>query len=227
MDRDDDPCKLFIGGLTRSTTTEMLRQHFQQFGELTDCVVIKNPTTKLSRCFGFVQFTTPQIADRVVESRPHIIDGKEADVKHASAESHERHQQQLAAAAAATAAVHERSREPSPDKQKKRSRWEMQQHQTQSPDSHPGFSLPNDMITMKSNTHMVFMQPGMIMYPIPLKYLRENNFQQQFAPPSNNNPNDAPYFPSSRHQHNSYGFNSLSNSNNNNNNGFNNRMYPT
>jgi len=105
MDRDDDPCKLFVGGLTRSTTTEMLHQYFQKFGELTDCVVIKNPTTKLSRCFGFVQFTTPQIADHVVESRPHIIDGKEIDVKHASAESHERHQQQLAAAAAAVQAL--------------------------------------------------------------------------------------------------------------------------
>ena len=88
----------------------MLHQYFQNFGELTDCVVIKNPTTKLSRCFGFVQFTTPQIADHVVESRPHIIDGKEIDVKHASAESHERHQQQLAAAAAA-AAAQERNRE--------------------------------------------------------------------------------------------------------------------
>jgi len=113
MDRDDDPCKLFVGGLTRSTTTEILHQYFQNFGELTDCVVIKNPTTKLSRCFGFVQFTTPQIADHVVESRPHIIDGKEIDVKHASAESHERHQQQLAAAAL------ERNRELSPDRQKK------------------------------------------------------------------------------------------------------------
>ena len=47
-------------------------------------------------------FNSPHqpIADHVVESRPHIIDGKEIDVKHASAESHERHQQQLAAAAA-------------------------------------------------------------------------------------------------------------------------------
>ncbi len=116
---------LLYRGLTRSTTTEILHQYFQNFGELTDCVVIKNPTTKLSRCFGFVQFTTPQIADHVVESRPHIIDGKEIDVKHASAESHERHQQQLAAAAAA--AAHERNRDISPDRQKKPCSLEMQQ----------------------------------------------------------------------------------------------------
>jgi RNA recognition motif-containing protein len=181
---------MFLRGLTRSTTTEMLHQYFQNFGELTDCVVIKNPTTKLSRCFGFVQFTTPPIADHVVESRPHIIDGKEIDVKHASAESHERHQQQLAAAAAA-AAAQERIRETSPDRQKKRSRWEMQQ----SSDSHRPFLLPHDMTTLKSNTHIAFIQRDMITYPIPLKYLREENFQQQS--------NDNSYYPQpSRHQHN-------------------------
>jgi RNA recognition motif-containing protein len=183
----------------------MLHQYFQNFGELTDCVVIKNPTTKLSRCFGFVQFTTPQIADHVVESRPHIIDGKEIDVKHASAESHERHQQQLAAAAAAAAAAavgQERTREISPDRQKKRSRWEMQQ---QSLDSYRNFSLPHDMITLKSNTHIAFIQRDMITYPIPLKYLREDNY----TPPSNEN---SYYSQQSRHQHN---------------NNFNNRMYQT
>ncbi len=184
-------CLCWIRGLTRSTTTEMLHQYFQNFGELTDCVVIKNPTTKLSRCFGFVQFTTPQIADHVVESRPHIIDGKEIDVKHASAESHERHQQQLAAAAAAAAAaavaVQERNRETSPDRQKKRSRWEMQQ----SLDSQRNLTLPHDMITLKSNTHIAFIQRDMITYPIPLKYLREEQS------------NDNSYYPQqSRHQHN-------------------------
>ncbi len=161
----------------------MLHQYFQNFGELTDCIVIKNPTTKLSRCFGFVQFTSPSIADHVVESRPHIIDGKEIDVKHASAESHERHQQQLAAAAAA---AQERNRELSPDRQKKRSRWEM--------DSHQNISLPNDMITVKSNTHIAFIQRDMITYPIPLKYLRDDHFQQQ------SNDTNSYYPQQSRHQ---------------------------
>ncbi|UJR10025.1 hypothetical protein I4U23_014248 [Adineta vaga] len=188
MDRDDDPCKLFVGGLTRSTTTEHLRQYFEQFGELTDCIVIKNSATKLSRCFGFVQFTTPQIADHVVESRPHIIDGKEIDVKHASIESHERHQQQLAAAAAAS---HERNRDVSPDRNKKRSRWEMQQLG----DSHRNFTLPHDMITVKSNSHIAFIQNDMITYPVPLKYLRDDNsyYSQQSRHQHNNNFNDRMY----------------------------------
>ena len=160
--------------------------------------MIKNTATKLSRCFGFVQFTTPQIADHVVESRPHVVDGKEIDVKHASAESHERHQQQLAAAAAAS---QDWNRDVSPDRQKKRSRWEMQQ----GGDSYRNFSLPHDMITAKSNTHIAFIERDMITYPVPLKYVRE----EYYLPSSNDNS----YYPQqSRHQH----------SNN-----FNNRMYQT
>ena len=174
----------------------MLHQYFQNFGQLTDCVVIKNPATKLSRCFGFVQFITPQIADHVVESRPHIIDGKEIDVKHASAESHERHQQQLAAAA------RERNRETSPDRQKKRSRWEKKQIS----DPYRNFTLPYDMVILKSNTHIAFVQHDIITYPVPLKYVRENYLQQNTSPSNDNSYGP----PQSRHQQN---------------NNFNNRMY--
>ena len=69
----------------------------------------------------------------------------------------------------------------------------------QSVDSQRNLSLPHDMITLKSNTHIAFIQRDMITYPIPLKYLREDNFQQQYIPPSNENS----YYPQqSRHQHN-------------------------
>lgn len=192
--------------MTRATTTEMLHQYFQNFGELTDCVVIKNPTTKLSRCFGFVQFTTPQIADHVVESRPHIIDGKEIDVKHASAESHERHQQQLAAAAAAAAAAaHDRNRDTSPDRNKKRSRWEKQQLL----DATRNFTLPHDVMIVRSNSHIAFIQRDRINYPVPLKYVREENLQPQYNSP----PNDNAYYPQQPRQQQHH------------NNNFNNRMY--
>lgn len=157
----------------------MLHQYFQKFGELTDCVVIKNPQTKLSRCFGFVQFLTPQIADHVVESRPHIIDGKEIDVKHASAESHERHQQQLAAAALER--NNNNNREQSPDRHKKRSRWEMQQ------DLYRNQPVPNDITTIKSNTHIAFIQRDMVTYPIPLKYLKDDYYSRYQHNNNNNN----------------------------------------
>ena len=44
--------KLFLGGLSYSTTEENLRSHFEQWGEVVDCVVMRNPTTKQPRGFG-------------------------------------------------------------------------------------------------------------------------------------------------------------------------------
>ena len=46
--------KLFIGGLSFETTDESLRSHFEQWGTLTDCAVMRDPNTKRSRGFGFV-----------------------------------------------------------------------------------------------------------------------------------------------------------------------------
>lgn len=39
-------CKLFIGGLNYTTTEEGLRGHFEQWGEIVDCVVMRDPVTK-------------------------------------------------------------------------------------------------------------------------------------------------------------------------------------
>ena len=44
--------KLFLGRLNHSTTEDTLRSYFEQFGEILDCVVMRNPTSKMSRGFG-------------------------------------------------------------------------------------------------------------------------------------------------------------------------------
>ena len=46
--------KLFLGGLSFETTDDSLREHFEKWGTLTDCVVMRDPQTKRSRGFGFV-----------------------------------------------------------------------------------------------------------------------------------------------------------------------------
>jgi hypothetical protein len=38
--------KLFIGGLDYRTTDESLKKHFEQWGEIVDVVVMKDPKTK-------------------------------------------------------------------------------------------------------------------------------------------------------------------------------------
>ena len=49
--------KLFIGGLSFETTDASLREHFEKWGTLTDCVVMRDPQTKRSRGFGFMTYS--------------------------------------------------------------------------------------------------------------------------------------------------------------------------
>lgn len=48
--------KLFVGGLSWNTTNDTLRAAFEEFGPVTDAVVISDRETGRSRGFGFVTF---------------------------------------------------------------------------------------------------------------------------------------------------------------------------
>ncbi|XP_063784396.1 heterogeneous nuclear ribonucleoprotein A0-like [Pseudophryne corroboree] len=76
-------CKLFIGGLNVQTTEAGLRGHFEAFGQLTDCVVVINPQTKRSRCFGFVTYSQAEEADAAMAASPHVVDGSNVELKRA------------------------------------------------------------------------------------------------------------------------------------------------
>ena len=65
--------KLFVGGLNLRTTEETFREHFSQFGELVDCVVMTDPYTKKSRGFGFIEYSTSEEVDACQTARPHCI----------------------------------------------------------------------------------------------------------------------------------------------------------
>ncbi|CAI2350874.1 unnamed protein product [Caenorhabditis sp. 36 PRJEB53466] len=75
--------KIFVGGLTSNTTDEMMREFYSQFGSITDIIVMRDPTTKRSRGFGFVTFTAKTEVDEAMKQRPHVIDGKTVDPKRA------------------------------------------------------------------------------------------------------------------------------------------------
>lgn len=75
--------KLFIGGLSYTTTEESLSNFFSQWGELTDCVVMQDPATKRSRGFGFVTFQEARMVDECMNNRPHKLDGREVEAKRA------------------------------------------------------------------------------------------------------------------------------------------------
>ncbi|KAM9040067.1 LOW QUALITY PROTEIN: uncharacterized protein AAG666_009044, partial [Megaptera novaeangliae] len=75
--------KLFIGGLSFETTDDSLREHFEEWGTLTDCVVIRDPQTKRSRGFGFVTYSWVEEVDAAMCARPHKVDGRVVQPKRA------------------------------------------------------------------------------------------------------------------------------------------------
>lgn len=75
--------KLFIGGLDYKTTEETLKGHFQQWGEIVDCVVMRDPQTKRSRGFGFITYSKSSMVDLAQKARPHKVDGREVEPKRA------------------------------------------------------------------------------------------------------------------------------------------------
>jgi RNA recognition motif-containing protein len=59
--------KLYVGGLSWDTTDESLRGAFEQYGTVSEAVVITDRDTGRSRGFGFVSFEAPEDADKAVE----------------------------------------------------------------------------------------------------------------------------------------------------------------
>ncbi|XP_008054208.1 heterogeneous nuclear ribonucleoprotein A3-like [Carlito syrichta] len=67
--------KLFIGGLSFETTDTSLREHFEKWDTLTDCVVMRDPQTKCSRGFGLGTYSRVEGMDAAMCGRPHKVDG--------------------------------------------------------------------------------------------------------------------------------------------------------
>jgi heterogeneous nuclear ribonucleoprotein A1/A3 len=68
--------KLFIGGLSFESTDDSLREHFEKWGTLTDCVVMRDPHTKRSRGFGVATYSRVEEVDAALCARPHKDDGR-------------------------------------------------------------------------------------------------------------------------------------------------------
>ncbi|XP_071194376.1 RNA-binding protein Musashi homolog 2-like isoform X7 [Salvelinus alpinus] len=80
-DSQHDPGKMFIGGLSWQTSPDSLRDYFSKFGEIRECMVMRDPTTKRSRGFGFVTFADAASVDKVLAQPHHELDSKTIDPK--------------------------------------------------------------------------------------------------------------------------------------------------
>jgi RNA recognition motif-containing protein len=67
--------KLYVGGLSYSTTSETLREYFAQCGTVESASVITDKFSGQSRGFGFVEMATSEEAQRAISE----LNGKDLD----------------------------------------------------------------------------------------------------------------------------------------------------
>ncbi|XP_020678683.1 DAZ-associated protein 1 isoform X1 [Dendrobium catenatum] len=72
--------KLVILGIPWDVETEGLRQYMSKFGELDDCIVMKERSTGRSRGFGYVTFASADDAKNALES-DHVLGNRTLEVK--------------------------------------------------------------------------------------------------------------------------------------------------
>jgi cold-inducible RNA-binding protein len=65
--------KLYVGNLSFQTTSDELRDHFAQAGNVESASVVEDRMTGRSRGFGFVEMATPEEAAAAIEQ----LNGKE------------------------------------------------------------------------------------------------------------------------------------------------------
>ncbi|KAI3434176.1 uncharacterized protein J3R85_006825 [Psidium guajava] len=75
--------KIFVGGLPSTITESDFKKYFDQFGIITDVVVMYDHNTQRPRGFGFITYDSEDAADRVLYKTFHELKGKMVEVKRA------------------------------------------------------------------------------------------------------------------------------------------------
>ncbi|KQK01832.1 probable RNA-binding protein ARP1 [Brachypodium distachyon] len=76
--------KVFVGGLAWETPSTGLHDHFREYGEILEAVVITDRETGRSKGYGFVTFRDPESARQAVQNPNPVIAGRRANCNIAS-----------------------------------------------------------------------------------------------------------------------------------------------
>ncbi|KAI1710957.1 RNA recognition motif domain-containing protein [Ditylenchus destructor] len=77
-----DARTLFVTGLSKDTTEDSLRKYFSRFWDVTNCKIIRDKMTGISRQFGFVELATVEEAEQAsLSTERHFIDCKVVNVQ--------------------------------------------------------------------------------------------------------------------------------------------------
>jgi RNA recognition motif-containing protein len=80
--------KLFVGGLSYSTTSESLRRHFAACGTVLSATVVTDRVTGRSRGFGFVELSSEAEAqEAIVRFHGQPFEGRRLNVSRANPEA--------------------------------------------------------------------------------------------------------------------------------------------
>lgn len=75
--------KIFVGGLASTVTEGDFKRYFDQFGTITDVVVMYDHNTQRPRGFGFITYDSEEAVERALVRTFHELNGKVVEVKRA------------------------------------------------------------------------------------------------------------------------------------------------
>lgn len=75
--------KIFVGGLASTLTESDFKKYFDQFGTITDVVVMHDHNTQRPRGFGFITYDSEEAVEKVLYKSFHELNGKMVEVKRA------------------------------------------------------------------------------------------------------------------------------------------------
>ncbi|XP_057497285.1 heterogeneous nuclear ribonucleoprotein 1-like isoform X1 [Actinidia eriantha] len=75
--------KIFVGGLASTVTESDFKMYFDQFGTITDVVVMYDHNTQRPRGFGFITYDSEEAVEKVLLKTFHELNGKLVEVKRA------------------------------------------------------------------------------------------------------------------------------------------------